>query len=127
MAIAGGLGVAIDVAQVGRSSPTTRKPPESLEPLERVEPPPQALLSAVPPAAVNLVRLFSESPSRFLVEVAPERLGTFEKHMRTQGIEDITYIGTVINNADFIVQDGDKELMKLHLDELQDAWNGGQV
>jgi phosphoribosylformylglycinamidine synthase len=81
----------------------------------------------VPPAAVNLVRLFSESPSRFLVEVAPERLGAFEKHMRTQRIEDIIYIGTVTNNADFIVQDGDKELMKLHLDELQDAWNGGQV
>jgi phosphoribosylformylglycinamidine synthase subunit PurSL len=127
MAIAGGLGATLDIAQIGRPAQAMQKSQESQEQPAQTEPSPQAPLVDVRPAAVNLVRLFSESPSRFLVEVAPERLGTFEKHMRTQGIEDITYIGTVTNTTDFIVQDGDKELMKLHLDELQDAWNGGQA
>ncbi|MBV9259465.1 MAG: hypothetical protein JO215_15720, partial [Ktedonobacteraceae bacterium] len=80
----------------------------------------------VSPAAIDIVRLFSESPSRFLVEVAPEQLGTFEKHMRTNGIEDITYVGTVSHTDRFIVRDGEEELMNLGVSELQEAWKGGK-
>ncbi len=72
----------------------------------------------------NSIRLFSESASRFIVEIAPEQLGSFEKHMRTSGINAITYIGTISNTARFVVQDGDVELVNLHVSELQEAWKG---
>ncbi|QBD80238.1 phosphoribosylformylglycinamidine synthase subunit PurL [Ktedonosporobacter rubrisoli] len=78
-------------------------------------------------SAQNIVRLFSESPSRFLVEIAPEQLGAFEKHMRTHEIHDIHYVGTVAKTASFIVQDGEEELINLSVEELQEAWKGGQL
>ena len=77
-------------------------------------------------ATLNVVRLFSESPSRFLVEIAPEQLGAFEKYMRGAGVT-ITYIGAITNAARFIVQDGEEELINLHVNELQEAWKGEQV
>lgn len=80
----------------------------------------------VHPAAHNIVRLFSESASRFIVEIAPEHLGAFEKHMRDNGIEDMTYIGTVNNARRLIVQDGEVELINVNVTELQEAWKGGQ-
>ncbi len=72
----------------------------------------------------NIVRLFSESPSRFLVEIAPEQLGAFERHMRSSGINDIAYIGTVTTSERLIIQDGDNELLNLGVTELQEAWKG---
>src|SRR5581483_9084742 len=81
----------------------------------------------VHPEAVNIVKLFSESASRFLVEIAPEQFGTFEKHMRANKVEDMTYIGTVTNTNRFIVQNGEAELLNLSVEELQEAWKGGQA
>jgi phosphoribosylformylglycinamidine (FGAM) synthase-like enzyme len=78
------------------------------------------------PATLNIVRLFSESPSRFIVEIAPEQLGAFEKHMRTASVA-ITYIGAITNSARFIVQDGEEELINLHVNELKEAWKGEQL
>lgn len=75
----------------------------------------------------NIVRLFSESPSRFLVEIAPEQLGAFERHMRSNGINDIAYIGTVTASERLIIQDGDSELLNLSVTELQLAWKGAQA
>jgi phosphoribosylformylglycinamidine synthase II len=72
----------------------------------------------------NSIRLFSESTSRFIVEITPEQFGAFEKHMRTANIKDITYIGTVSNTTRFIVQDSDTELINLQIPELQEAWKG---
>ncbi len=77
------------------------------------------------PDAINIARLFSESASRFLIEITPEQLGAFEKHMRASGVEDMTYIGTVTNTTRFIVQDGEEELINLSVTELQEAWKGG--
>ncbi len=77
--------------------------------------------------ASTLVKLFSESPSRFLVEITPEQLGSFEKHMRLSGIEDVTYVGTAMHASRFVVQDGWDELVNLSIDELQEAWKGGRV
>jgi phosphoribosylformylglycinamidine synthase len=71
--------------------------------------------------------LFSESPSRFLVEITPEQFGSFEKHIRLSGIEEVTYVGTVTHTPRFVVQDGREELMNLSIDELQEAWKGGWV
>jgi len=75
----------------------------------------------------NIVRLFSESPSRFLVEIAPEQLGAFERHMRSNGINDIAYIGTVTASERLIIRDGDTELLNLSVAELQQAWKGVQA
>ncbi|HEU5229183.1 MAG TPA: phosphoribosylformylglycinamidine synthase subunit PurL [Ktedonobacteraceae bacterium] len=79
------------------------------------------------PGLKNIVRLFSESPSRFLVEIAPEQLGAFEQYMRSHGINDIAYIGTVSASERLIVQDGDNELLNLSVTELQEAWKGVQA
>jgi phosphoribosylformylglycinamidine synthase len=77
--------------------------------------------------AVEIIRLFSESASRFLVEVTPERWGAFEKHMRTRGVQDVIFVGTVTNTGRFIVRDSDVELIHVSVEELQEAWKGGQA
>jgi phosphoribosylformylglycinamidine synthase II len=79
------------------------------------------------PDEETIVRLFSETPSRFLVEITPEQCGTFEKHMQASGVEDITYVGTVNNSSRFIIQSGEEELINVSVAELQEAWKGGQL
>jgi phosphoribosylformylglycinamidine synthase len=73
----------------------------------------------------DVVRLFSESASRFLVELAPEQLGAFEQHMQASGVHELTYLGTVTNTNRFVVQDGTQELINVSVAELQEAWKGG--
>jgi phosphoribosylformylglycinamidine synthase len=80
--------------------------------------------STLGPSAETVARLFSESASRFLVEITPEQLGQFERHMQVNGVEDLTFIGTVTNTARFVVQHGEEELISLSVDELQAAWKG---
>jgi phosphoribosylformylglycinamidine synthase len=77
--------------------------------------------------AVEIIRLFSESASRFLVEVTPEQLGAFEKHMRMHRVQDVIFVGTVTNTGQFIVHDGETELMNVSVEELQEAWKGARV
>lgn len=72
--------------------------------------------------AANIARLFSESASRFLVEVAPEQFGAFEQLMRD--VTDITYVGAVTNDARFLVHNGDQELINVGIDTLQKTWKG---
>jgi len=103
MSLAGLLGVTIDVQQIATHT------------------------HGMVHAARNIVQLFSESQSRFIVEIAPERLGTFEKHMRENGVTAITYLGTVTNTERFIIQDSETELINVSLKELQVAWKGGLV
>ncbi len=73
------------------------------------------------------ISLFSESASRFLVEVAPEQQEAFERHMRTHGIEDISLIGTVNDTGRFCVYQGKEMLIDLSVEELQEAWKGEQA
>lgn len=101
MSLAGQLGVALDVSPIELADGTN--------------------------GDANTVRLFSESASRFLVEVTPEQLGAFEKHMRTNEVEDVTYLGTVTNTGRFIVREGEAELVNLSVVELQEAWKGDQA
>jgi phosphoribosylformylglycinamidine synthase subunit PurSL len=75
----------------------------------------------------NSIRLFSESTSRFIVEITPEQFGAFEKHMRTANVKDMTYIGTVSNTTRFVVQDANTELINLQIPELQEAWKGDRT
>ncbi len=102
MALAGLLGMELDIHQI------------------------QATNAPMSQDGINVVRLFSETASRFLIEITPEQLGTFERHMRRHGVQDMTYIGRVTNISRFIVRDGEEELINLPVADLQDAWKGGQ-
>ncbi|GAC1434468.1 MAG: phosphoribosylformylglycinamidine synthase subunit PurL [Ktedonobacteraceae bacterium] len=72
----------------------------------------------------NIVRLFSESASRFIVEIAPEQWGTFEKHMRFNGVTDVTYIGTVTNTDTFVMREGSDTVIDVSLKDLRHAFGG---
>jgi phosphoribosylformylglycinamidine synthase subunit PurSL len=98
MAIAGSLGVRVDLGNL----------------------PPQDIHHSVG----NIVRLFSESASRFIVEVTPEHWEAFEAYMRTNGVEDIKHIGNVTDAGYVDIYDRD-ELIYLPVEELQTAWKGG--
>ncbi len=103
MALASMLGVELDIHQI------------------------QATNAPMSQDGVNVVRLFSETASRFLVEITPEQFGAFELHMRKHGVQDVTYVGRVSNRSRFIVRDGEEELINLHVADLQEAWKGGQA
>src|SRR5262249_1372196 len=104
MALAGRLGVNLDTTHI-----TIKK------------------ASTLHPNGEAIVRLFSETPSRFLVEITPEHLGTFEKFMRAANVRDVTYVGAITSSDRFIVRNVEEELMSLGLDELQEAWKGANV
>ncbi len=100
MAIAGSLGVRVDLGNL----------------------PPQDMRNSIG----NIVRLFSESASRFIVEVTPEYWEAFEAYMRSNGVEDIKHIGNVTDTGYVDIYDLD-ELIHLPVAELQKAWKGGQA
>jgi len=102
MAIASRLGVALDVSHV----PVNDAPDE---------------------ASKTTLRLFSESASRFIVEIAPEQWGTFEKHMRFSGVTDVTYLGTVTHTERFGIREGNEQIVDLSIADLQQAFKGVQV
>jgi phosphoribosylformylglycinamidine synthase len=102
MALAGQLGVNLDTTHV-----TIKKAP------------------TLHPNSEAIVRLFSETPSRFLVEITPEQFGTFEKFMRDADLRDVIYVGTITSSDRFTVRNGEEELINLGIDELQEAWKGG--
>ena len=70
----------------------------------------------------NIARLFSESPSRFIVEVTPDRWQAFEQHMRASRIDEVKHIGVVTTSGYLDVYDRD-ELIYLPIAQLQQAWN----
>ena len=74
---------------------------------------------------INLIEtllLFSESASRFLVEIAPEQHTAFEAHMRSHSIQDIACIGIVASTDRFTVRNGAQLLIDLTTADLQEAW-----
>ncbi|MEO8954304.1 MAG: phosphoribosylformylglycinamidine synthase subunit PurS [Ktedonobacteraceae bacterium] len=77
----------------------------------------------------STIALFSESPSRFLVEVAPQQKKAFEKYMRRHNVgeHDVTYLGNVSDTGRFTVSNGDNLLIDLPIEDLQQAWTGGQA
>jgi phosphoribosylformylglycinamidine synthase len=103
MALAGLLGLTIDIEQVPR---------EALEYTGD-------LLAAI--------LLFSESASRFLLEVAPHQREAFEAHMQAHRVQDIACLGSVTESGRFEVRAGERVLIGLSIDELQAAWKGEVV
>jgi phosphoribosylformylglycinamidine synthase len=71
--------------------------------------------------------LFSESASRFLVEVAPEQSKAFENFLRTQGVTNFARIGTVTLNEQLTMHLGDQTPINLDVSALQAAWKGEEA
>ncbi len=103
MALAGLLGLAIDIEHM------PRQPLEYSDELQAT------------------ILLFSESASRFLVEVAPQQKDAFEAHMQERHVHDIACLGNVTEHGRFQVRQGKRLLIDLAVDELQAAWKGEAV
>ena len=74
----------------------------------------------------NLVALFSETSSRFLIEVKPQDRNAFEKYMRRHGVDDYLCLGAVTDNGRFIVNNENDLLIDIPVADLQRAWKGGK-
>lgn len=99
MALAGLLGASIDIGKVISN------------------------VSAAPDFLDTLL-LFSETASRFLVEIAPGEQDRFETYMRSQCECDFACIGQVTESNRFLVQHGTKTVIDLPITHLQAAWKG---
>lgn len=99
MALAGSIGIDIDVNAI---------------PIENE----QSILAD----AVDVARLFSESPSRFLVEVSARQRKRFIAIMERYKA-DCELVGSTNDEGLYSLYDRDK-LIKLHLADLQQAWKG---
>ena len=94
MAFAGGLGMQLSLVNMPRDADVT---PDDMS-------------------------LFSESNSRFIVEVAPEKQGAFEKCMTDI---PIGCIGTVVESTDFVVNGTDgSAIVETTIDRLKESWQG---
>ena len=100
MALAGLLGLSIDIEQMPRE---TLEYPDELQ---------------------ATILLFSKSASRFLLEVAPQQQEAFEAHMQAHDVHDIACLGSVTESGRFQVRKGKLLLIDLTVDELQTAWKG---
>ncbi|MFC1566480.1 phosphoribosylformylglycinamidine synthase subunit PurL [bacterium] len=68
----------------------------------------------------NTVKLFSESPTRFLVEVPVKKVKDFEKYMKQVTCKRI---GEIIQEAKFqVFESGNKLLFEESIDKLRNAW-----
>ena len=105
MSLAGLLGMTIDVKRTPHETTTLAEGTKS-------------------PDDFNTILLFSESASRFLVEISPEHQETFEAYMRTHGVNDFTCIGLVNNTERLVIQNASQLLIDLPVNELQAAWQG---
>ena len=69
----------------------------------------------------NLVRLFAESNSRFLIEVEPEKCAAFEKIFADAEVP-LTQIGKVTEEKRLVAADGETKLIDLPIDRLKTVW-----
>jgi phosphoribosylformylglycinamidine (FGAM) synthase-like enzyme len=108
MSLAGLLGMTIDLKQTPHEATILAESTKS-------------------PDDFNTILLFSESASRFLVEILPEHQQAFETYMRTNGVYDFACIGVVNNTERFVIQNSNQLLIDLPVNELQAAWQGGEA
>src|SRR2546429_3581799 len=108
MSLAGLLGMTINLKQTPHETTTLAEGTKS-------------------PGDFNTILLFSESASRFLVEISPEHQDAFEAYMHTKGVYDFACIGIVNNTERFIIQNANQLLIDLPVTELQAAWQGGEA
>ncbi|MGH2506236.1 MAG: phosphoribosylformylglycinamidine synthase subunit PurL, partial [Ktedonobacteraceae bacterium] len=98
MALAGQLGMTLDLAQVPHDLVTEQEQANTL--------------------------LFSESATRFLVEVTVAQQDTFERFLYQCQVTDFACIGRVTQNASLVVYQGTQTLVDLPISTLQRAWKG---
>ncbi len=67
----------------------------------------------------SLIRLFSESNSRFVVEVSPENQAAFEALL---DVVPCVQIGRVTDNPQLVIDNGPERLVDATIDELKQAW-----
>lgn len=72
------------------------------------------------------ILLFSETASRFLVEIAPEQQTAFESFLREHQVQDYALIGRVEPSEHLVIRYREQLLVDLPVSELQKAWKGGQ-
>ncbi len=68
--------------------------------------------------------LFSESASRFLVEVTSDSQEEFETFLRAQNVRHIATIGSVTDSGRLRIRRGQQSLIDLPVASLQEAWKG---
>jgi phosphoribosylformylglycinamidine synthase subunit PurSL len=68
------------------------------------------------------VRLFAETPSRWLVEVAAEHAAAFEARLRDQGARRI---GQVVAESRLLIRAGRRSILEAAPGELKAAWQNG--
>jgi phosphoribosylformylglycinamidine synthase II len=92
MALAGELGLQLDLAAIAVDGPAER---------------------------ADLVRLFSESPSRFLIEVAPEHASAVAARFANLPIQPI---GTVVAEPHLTIRHNHEHLLQAQVKDLKAAW-----
>jgi phosphoribosylformylglycinamidine synthase len=104
MSVAGLLGVSIDVGRVVHKLDGNQ--------------------GVLRPHGINTLLLFSESASRFVVEIAPGQRDMFEAYLREHGVEDFACIGEVTDTGRFVMHNGQQVLIDIPVATLQMAWKG---
>lgn len=102
MALAGGLGMNLDLATVSREQPSN-----------------DGVLTAAALSATEV--LFSESNTRFLMECAPESAEVLSKIFADSGIS-LTRLGEVTDSGQFTVRDGDAVVLETDILTAKSAW-----
>ena len=95
MALAGGLGAQLDLDQVPHD------------------------LSCETSSERMVALLFSESNTRFLCEVSPDRTGRFEE---TLGDVPHAQVGTIDDTSQLVIRAGDTPLVQADIARLKEAW-----
>jgi phosphoribosylformylglycinamidine synthase len=99
MAMAGGLGMSIDVAEVCGG----------------------AQLSATEAQLSATEVLFSESNTRFLVETTAESADEFERMLRNSNVM-VCRLGTIESSAQLVVTNGEQVVMEVDVADAKAAW-----
>lgn len=99
MAFAGRLGAALNIATIPVQAPASGSTPESIPD--------------------DLIRLFAESNSRFIVEVPPAAVADVQQAFHGLPIAEI---GVVTAEPQLIIQSGDQTLANLDTETLRQRW-----
>jgi phosphoribosylformylglycinamidine synthase II len=69
----------------------------------------------------DLVLLYSESNTRFLIETTPSNADALQKLMTEAGLP-ISRLGKIVDSPNICIQRGDRKLVELNLSQAVDAW-----
>ena len=94
MAFAGGLGMTLDLRAVATDQPFDGD-------------------------ADQVIKLFAESNTRFLVEVAPENCSAFEAVFSGS---TVSRIGSVTEDDQLMINDGEQNVLRTPIGQLKEAW-----